>query len=152
MPTRARKRKTSLKHDTREAWLIIVSIFLVSAGIISYSQKKLSDEILANSASLESMAIPKEQRIWIEFDSGTDIRTFEGIAAGHSRTLAEELATLSKDAEVPLRVQNDVLTEFDHIKNKIKQWKIYKRNENISAPLSQLVVTRGDRYTFKYER
>ncbi|MBI2056019.1 MAG: hypothetical protein HYT37_01455 [Candidatus Sungbacteria bacterium] len=148
---RPRKKKITTECSPQETWLIVAGAFLIAAGVISYMQKSFSNEISSNNASLENMVIPRDQRIWIVFDSGTDMRKFEGVAAQPPRSLAEELEALAKDTGTPLRVQNDMLVEFDRTKNKTKQWQLYKGEEGVAGPLSRFIVSRGDHYVFKYE-
>lgn len=151
MSSNSKKKKLSAT-ESYNAWIVLLGVFFIAAGVINYAEKRFTREFSSENASIQSLAIPKEKHMWIEFDLGKRKRTFETTTADTPpRTLAEELSLLSRDTGLVLHMWRDTLIEFDRVKNNVNSWKLYKDDKELASPLSSITIRRGDRYTFKYE-
>ena len=146
---------TKKMHDPRgqrDAWLIVIAAFLIAFGVVFSAQRNFLAELSVANNKVSSLSIPKDLRVWIEFDSGNKKRIFEGGVAEPPQSLDKALFALARDAKLAFQTKNGALVEFDGTKNSTRTWKLYKNGEPLSGELSQITINRSDRYTFLYER
>lgn len=148
MPKR-KKRKHYFFEDCNDAWLILIGAFLIVIGLISFAQKNLADEL----SIVETTAIPKDPRAWVEIDFGNGKkREFEGDAVASPQTLFQSLLIIAKDAHLSITFRNNTIYGINGQNSGTNKWVIYKNGILTVLPPQELMINRGDHYVIKYER
>ncbi len=148
-----RPRTRKKEEHSSTYWIVFTAACAFVLGWTWYATRGLERDI--QSSITDHVTAPPQSltRAWIELDFGDGRkRIFEGTVDHHQYLLKHSLEAAAGEARLKLAFRDGILIRIENTGNPAGVWSIYRNGKRITDPLVTLIIRRGNRYTFRFER
>ena len=133
-------------------WIILTAAAVAALGIIFYSINNFHRDYAENARTTNALVIPKKERAFIEINFGGTKKRLFAAELKEPYLLEIALKSAAENGKFTFEIRRGIIQHLAGIGNTAKSWVIYKNNEIVTATIDQLMITGGDKYTFKFEK
>lgn len=137
-------------HEHRGwCFFAFIGIGVAAIAVLFFADSSFTAEYQAMQSVSETKSKQETLNVFIQIELGTERRAFEG-RAKNNLTLQGALEEISKTAGLAMIMNSSGIGAIGDIENKEKEWRVYKNDKPLPAPLSY-VLRGGDMITLRYE-